>query len=149
MIASVLLLAMLLSAPAQDAAGAAAAMQDAVETARRGDLPRALELFRAIVERDPRNLDARLWLGRLQMWSGDADAAESIFAAVLSEAPASAEAMVGVASARLARGDAVGALAMLDRAEALAPADADVLAALGRAHMRLGRPQIAVAYAAR
>jgi YaiO family outer membrane protein len=149
MIASVLLLAVLLSAPAQEAAGVAAAMQDAIETARRGDHPRALELFRAIVERDSRNLEARLWIGRLHSWMGDPDAAEAVFAAVLSEAPASAEAMVGVASTRLARGDAAGALAMLRRAEELAPADADVLAALGRAHMRLGRQQIAVDYAAR
>ena len=147
--AAAFLLVLLLSPGMQSGPDVATMMNDATQMARRGDHPRALALFRVIVARDPRHLEARLWIGRLHLWMGEPDVAEPVFAAVLSEAPASTEAMVGIATARLGRGDAAGALEMLRLAEELAPDDADILAMLARAHLRLGRQQRGVEYAAR
>ena len=147
--AAAFLLVLLLSPGMQSGTDVATMMNEAIQMARRGEHPRALALFRVIVERDPRQLEARLWIGRLHLWMGEPDLAEPVFAAVLSDAPASTEAMVGIASVRLGRGDAAGALEMLRLAENLAPDDADILAMLGRAHLRLGRQHAGVEYAAR
>ena len=53
---------LLLSPGLQSGTDPATMMNDAIQMAHRGEHPRALALFRVIVTRDPRQLEARLWI---------------------------------------------------------------------------------------
>ncbi len=125
------------------------AAPDPVRLAREGHHTEALRLFRERIAQNPGDLEARVWTGRLLLWTGDPEAAAAVFRAVLAEAPANAEAVVGLGSAQLARGDTAAAIETLQRAHRLAPGDADVLAALARAYRRAARITDAVGFARR
>jgi YaiO family outer membrane protein len=119
---------------------------EAAELARSGNHEQSLDAFRRLAARNPRDHEARLWIGRLHLWMGHPDLAEPVFRSVMKEDPANVEAMIGLgdALARLHRSDE--ALEILERAEAAAPQNPDVLAALGRTHRDAGQTTTSLGY---
>src|SRR3954453_5999179 len=70
----------------------------AEDLARAGRSVEAIELFTRIVDPDPADLEARLWVARLQLRLGRTEAAEAGFRSVLREHPADIDAVIGLAS---------------------------------------------------
>lgn len=138
--AACLLVALLAGGSVQDDAAEAARL------ARAGSHREALARFRSLAARNPRDLDARVWMARLLVWTGERREAEQTFRAVLAEAPGAVDAMLGLASLLAADGRIGEALGILSRAERLHPERAETLAALGRVHRLAGRTGLALSY---
>lgn len=114
--------------------------------ARSGQTAEALDLFERIVERDPADVEARLWVGRLLLRSGRTADAETAFRAVLAEHPADIDGRIGLATTLTRRGQWQNALAILHEVEQVAGENADAFAALARAHRRGGDDRAALRY---
>src|SRR5207245_1205818 len=82
LITSLLLAAALAAAQTPEAERA-----EAMRLARTGQLAEALRRFQAIAEADPRDLEARVWVGRLHNWMRHYGRAEQVFRDVLAAAP--------------------------------------------------------------
>ena len=114
--------------------------------ARSGQTAEALELFERIAERDPADVEARLWVGRLLLRSGRTADAETTFRAVLAEHPADIDGRIGLATTLTRRGQWQDALAILHEVEPVAGENADAFAALARAYRRGGDDRAALHY---
>lgn len=106
--------------------------------AQAGRTVEAIELFAHIVEADPSDIEARLWVARLQFRLGRVADAEAGFRSVLRERPGDVEASIGLASVLTRTGAAQDALAILQQIEPAAGQNADLFAALARAYRRVG-----------
>jgi YaiO family outer membrane protein len=118
----------------------------AAELARAGQTTEAIELFKRIVEKDPGDIEARLWIARLDLRLGRTEAAEAGFRSVLEEHPADIDARVGLGMTLTRKGASAEALAVLREAELQAGENADLFGALARAYRRLGDDQRALEY---
>jgi YaiO family outer membrane protein len=119
---------------------------EAVRLARAGAHEEALTRFRALAARNPRDLESRVWMGQLLVWTGDRAEAEQVFRRVLEDAPGTVDAMLGLGSLMTTSGRIDEALAILADAERLDRSRAETLAALGRAHRLAGRTTRALSY---
>lgn len=106
----------------------------------------ALAAFRALVARNPGDLQARLWIARLHERMGNIDQAEPVYHSVLQEDPASLDAALGVARALLARREPEEAVDLLEPVVEGRPDNAAALEMLGRAHRLAGRTERAIGY---
>ena len=118
----------------------------AEDLARAGRTVDAIELFEQIVASNPADVDARLWVARLQLRLGRTAEAEAGFRAVLREHPANVDAGVGLALVLTRTGAWADALTLLHRIEPAAGENADVFAALARAYRRAGDDHRALEY---
>jgi YaiO family outer membrane protein len=118
----------------------------AEQLARAGQTTEAIELFKHILEQDPADTDARLWVARLDLRLGNTEAAEAAFRSVLREHPADIDAMVGLGTALTRKGEIREALGVLREAERGAGKNADLFSALARAYRRAGDDRSALAY---
>jgi YaiO family outer membrane protein len=110
----------------------------AEQLARSGRTVEALDLFEQIVAQNPTDVEARLWIARLQLRLGRMEDAEAGFRGVLVEHPLDIDARIGLGAA-LTRKDAWReALAVLLDVEEEAGANADLFGALARAYRRAG-----------
>lgn len=114
--------------------------------ARSGEYRQALDRFRDLVSRDPGDIEARLWIGRLQLWLSHPHEAEPVFRGVLGTSPSNVQALVGLGTTLVELDRIDEAVEVLARAEKVAPDDADVLAAQGYAQRRAGRLGLSTAY---
>jgi tetratricopeptide (TPR) repeat protein len=128
---------------------AAGAWPAAERLARSGLTREALQQFQEIVRQHPDDVEARLWLARLQRRVGRSDLAEKEFRRVLGQVPDHPDAMIGLAGVLNARGAFEEASALLDRAEVLAPQSAEMLSARAQGCWLSGRALEAEAYYAR
>jgi YaiO family outer membrane protein len=119
---------------------------EAVRLARAGSHGEALRRFRDQAARNPRDLEARVWVAQLLAWTGEPREAERTFREVLADEPQAVDALVGLGMLLDRQGRTGEALELLQRGERLDPARADTLAALGRAHRQSGRTALALAY---
>jgi YaiO family outer membrane protein len=119
---------------------------EAERLARQGHHDEALRRFEEIAVAQPTEIDARVWIARLQYWLGRTDQAERTFRDVLDESPDHVEALIGLGTVLAARGRLSEALIVLDRARGLASENADVLAALGHVSRLGGRMALAETY---
>jgi len=119
---------------------------EAERLAREGRTAEAIAAFERILERNPADTDARLWIARLELRMGHVGTAEDIFRAVLREHPADVDARIGLGVALTRKGDYDGALAILQQAEADAGQNADLYGALARACRRAGDDRRALDY---
>lgn len=119
---------------------------EAERLARDGSYEDALERFRELAAGDPRDVESRMWIGRLHLWMGHPQDAEAVLRGVLASAPSNLEAMVALGSALTSLGRLDEAVLVLGRAETLAPDNAQVMAAQGRAQSAAGRVPLALAY---
>ena len=118
----------------------------AVELAQNGKNAEALAAFRRIAAANPRDRDARMWIGRLHLRMGHPDLAEPVYRTVMLEDRKNVAARLGLADAllRLRRTD--DAIDVLDEAEQTEPENPEVLAALGRAHRAAGNTTLSIGY---
>lgn len=119
---------------------------EAERLARTGAYAEALQRFQAIVAASPDDLDSRVWVGRLQHWTGHLDRAVDVFRSVLTASPNRVDALIGLGSALTALDNPDEAVEALNKAEKLAPEDAEMLAAQGAAHLVAGRARLSLAY---
>ncbi len=108
-------------------------MRDRGERLRREQqLPEALEVYQALVVRDPTNFEDRFWLAKLESWTGQLTAAESLFTQLLEERPTDYDSEIGLADIRMWRGHYPAALSILQDLNRTHPNDPEVLCRLGR-----------------
>ena len=118
----------------------------AEDLARAGRSAEAIELFMRIVEGNPADVEARLWVARLQLRLGRTAAAESEFRTVLRDHPADVDARIGLAIALTRMGAWQDGLAILHETEPAAGENADLFAAMARAYRRGGDDRRALEY---
>jgi YaiO family outer membrane protein len=122
---------------------------DAAALAREGQYDAALAAFRRIAAVDPRDHEARVWIGRLHVLMGDTELAEPVYRSVLLEDPSNFDAMLGLGTTLVALGRTEEGLDLLERAETLQPQHPELLDALGRAYRVSGLTTRALLYAER
>ncbi|HEU4938680.1 MAG TPA: tetratricopeptide repeat protein [Vicinamibacterales bacterium] len=118
----------------------------AEQLARAGKNAEAIELFKKVVQQDPADTEARLWIARLELRVGRAADAAAGFRSVLRDHPADVDAKIGLAQALLRKGAADEALTILIEAEPAAGQNADLFSALARAYRRTGDDRRALEY---
>src|SRR3954471_24390591 len=89
----------------------------AEDLARAGRSVEAIELFTHIVETNPADVEARLWVARLQLRLGPTADAEAGFRAVLREHPDDVDAVIDLAIVLTRTGAWPDALAILQKVE--------------------------------
>jgi thioredoxin-like negative regulator of GroEL len=117
--------------------------------ARAGRTAEAVRLFERIVQQDPTDIDARMWMAVLELRLGRTEQAEAAFRAVIRVQPSHIGARIGLGAALTRRGDWPGALSVLQEVEREAGENSDLFAALGRAYRRAGNDQRALDYLTR
>jgi hypothetical protein len=118
----------------------------AEELARSGRSIEAIALFERIVEANPADLDAKLWVGRLALRLGRTSDAEAAFRWVLQVYPKDVDARIGLATVLTRKGSWQAALAILTATESDAGENGELFAALGRAYRRGGEDRRALEY---
>ena len=111
-----------------------------------GQRGRALEGFRHVVDLDPSNLPALVWLGEMYLDQGQPAAAERVYDRALALQPASSAVLAGIGRAALAREDAARAVTYLERALAVDPGATSLHYSLGMAYRDLGQLELAEQY---
>lgn len=141
MLAAVLAVLCLL-APAQDPG----ARERAERAARAGRTSEAIQLWQRIADADPADVEARIWVGRLELRLGDTAAAEETFRGVLAQQPGDVDARIGLGNALVRRGAVHEALVVLFDAERDAAGNGELLAAIARAFRTMGNDRYALYY---
>jgi len=141
MLPALLAIACLL-APAQDPGD----RDRAEQAARAGHTGEALPLWRRIADADPGDIEAHVWVGRLQLRLGDAVAAEATFRSVLARQPGDVDARIGLGNALVRQGALHEALVVLFDAERDAASNGELLAAIARAFRTAGNDRYALYY---
>jgi tetratricopeptide (TPR) repeat protein len=118
----------------------------AEDLARAGRSVEALQLFKNIVEANPADVEARLWLARLQLRLGLTEDAEAGFRSVLHDHPSDVDARIGLGIVLTRKGAPQDALAILEETEPAAGQNADLFAAMARAYRRAGDDRRAMEY---
>jgi Flp pilus assembly protein TadD len=114
--------------------------------ARSGRTVEAAEMFRHIVDQDPADIEARLWLARLDLRLGNTDAAEAAFRSVIREHPADVDARIGLGNTLTRRGAVDDALEILLHTEPDAGENSDLFSDLARAYRRTANDRLALEY---
>ena len=110
-----------------------------------GALGPAAEAFGKAVILDPRNVEARVALGRTLSQLGRSEEARAAYRAALAEAPGLPAALVGLGRLELEEGRPEGAVASFEAALAADPGHRQALYNLAAALALLGRPEEAAA----
>lgn len=111
-----------------------------------GQRGRALGLFRRVIDLEPENLPALVWLGEMHLDQGEPADAERAFERALALEPASPAGLAGIGKAALAREDAARAVTYLERALAVDPGATSLHYSLGMAYRDLGQLELAEQY---
>ena len=118
----------------------------AEELARAGRAVEAIDLFKHIVEQNPADIEARLWVARLDLRLGRTEEAEAGFRAVLRDHPGDVDARIGLGAVLTRKGASEEALEVLRATERDAGENSDLFGALGRAYRRNGDDGPALEY---
>ncbi len=102
-------------------------MEEALAHVRAERYTPALEIFRRLVEANPQDIEARIWVARLESWKGRYGVAEELYRGVLADDPGNLEAELGLVDVLGWQGRHNEALARLDELEAKHPGNFDVL----------------------
>ena len=138
-LAAALLLSVVCQSPSTD-------RSVAEQLARSGRTVEALVLFEEIVAQNPADIEARLWIARLQLRLGRTEEAEAGFRAVLVEHPLDIDARIGLGAALTRRDAWREALAVLLDVQEEASENSDLFGALARAYRRAGDDRRALEY---
>ena len=117
---------LLIGAPQADPPDRAVAEQ----MARSGDAEKAMALFTRIVEQDPGDIEARVWIARLALRMGRVAEAEAGFRAVLADHPGDVDATAGLGMTLKRKGEWRQALTLLSTARVQSPRDPDIADAI-------------------
>ena len=120
----------------------------AEQLARAGRTIEALELFQQVVAQNPGDIEARLWIARLDLRLARIDKAEAGFRSVLQEHPEDIDAKIGLGNTLMRKSEPDQALAILLDAERETGGreNSDLFAALARAYRRTGDDRRALEY---
>jgi YaiO family outer membrane protein len=121
----------------------------AIELAQNGEYEEALAAFRLIAARDSRDLEPRLWIGRLHIWMGHPERAEPVLRSVMLQDPSNVDVKLALGTALVGLERYDEAVTVLEQADEQAGDDPAVLAALGRAHRLAGNGTQSLVYAER
>lgn len=102
-------------------------MDEALAQVRREHYDEALVIFRRLAEANPRDLEARLWVARLESWKGRYAVAEELYNQLLGDDPENFEAELGLVDVLGWQGRHDEALARLDKLETRHPDNFDLL----------------------
>ena len=119
---------------------------DAERLARSGAYEEALERFRSLATANPRDLDARTWIARLNVSMGHLRQGEEVYRSALLESPDRLDALVGLGSVLVSEGHLDEARVVLSHAEKLSPNDLEVLAAQGSLNLAAEQNFLALGY---
>jgi YaiO family outer membrane protein len=119
---------------------------EAERLARDGAYVEALDRFQELAVADPGDLEARIWIARLQVMLGRVGLGEDVYRSILIEAPDRLDALVGLGATLTTQGRFAEARRILTRAEQQAPDDLEVLAAQGRLNLMDDRYRLAAGY---
>ncbi|HMF93136.1 MAG TPA: tetratricopeptide repeat protein [Vicinamibacterales bacterium] len=111
-----------------------------------GDNARSQAEFERVLQLQPRNVSALVWLGDALLDQGRPEAAQPLFERALADAPQSIAALVGLGRAALARSDYALAVDRLERALALDPRERAIHYQLAMAYRGLGQQDQAEAH---
>ena len=131
MIAVLVLTTVLVAGEAQ--AGQTPTQEQAIELAKQGNREAALSAFQQLAADNPRNIDARIWIGRMQSEMGHPDWAEPVFRSVILEDPQNVEATIGLSDALVSQRRNDEALVVLSKVVSAQPQNPEILAAIRRA----------------
>jgi tetratricopeptide (TPR) repeat protein len=109
------------------------------EEAQRGKFDVALEVIEKRLARNPDDLEAHGWRGRVLAWTGRWADAESEYSLVLGRAPNDVEILTALAAVLLWEEKPQAALEIIDRAREKAPGDEQVLLSRARILRALAR----------
>jgi tetratricopeptide (TPR) repeat protein len=121
----------------------------AEDLARAGRTVEAIQLFARIVETNPADVEAKLWLARLQLRLGRTEDAGANFRSVRHDHPDDVDARFGLGMVLTRTGAYDEALTLLEGAERVAGQNADLFAALAPAYRRAGDDRRAIEYVER
>lgn len=119
---------------------------EAERLARSGAHEEALERFRVLANLNPRDLDARTWIARLNVIMGHLRQGEDVYRSVLLESPDRLDALVGLGAVLVSEGQLDEARVVLSRAEKLSPNELEVLAAQGGLNLAAEQNFLALGY---
>ncbi|HKB13681.1 MAG TPA: tetratricopeptide repeat protein [Vicinamibacterales bacterium] len=111
-----------------------------------GDTAKSEAEFERVVQLQPRNVSALVWLAEARLDDGRPEAAEPLFERARAEDPQSVAALVGLGRAALARSDYPRAVDYLERALAIDPRERSIHYQLAIAYRGLGRQDKAEAH---
>lgn len=131
MVAALLLATLLAAGDAQ--AGQAPTQEQAIELARQGKHQAALEAFQRLAADNPRNVEPRIWIGRMHTEMGHPELAEPVFRSVVLEDPQNIEAVIGLSDALVGQRRNDEALVVLSKSVAAQPQNPELTAAVRRA----------------
>lgn len=142
----IVLLVLALLAPPLTAADDAGELDRGVALVQSGEYNAASEVLRKILEEDPGNREARIWLARSLSFSGDFGAGEQEYRKVLSGDPGNVEARFGLADVLAwQKRYRESALVLSDLAKER-PEDPEVWARMGKVALWEGNPGEAKGY---
>jgi YaiO family outer membrane protein len=144
MLLSLFLITLLADAP--QAQTAPPAFEAAVQMATAGADEDALAAFQQLAAANPNDLQARLWIARLQDRLRRPERSEPVYRSIVLEDPKNIEAILGSGRALLLLDQTDASIEMLERGEELDGSNADVLSALGRAHAVAGHRERSADY---
>jgi tetratricopeptide (TPR) repeat protein len=119
---------------------------EAERLAATGAYEEALKRFHSLVEANPGDIPARMWIGRLHLRMGQPRRAAAVFESIVAANNQDIEALSGLGVALVDAGEWTRAADVLNRAERIAPGRIEVLTAQGRLHAANARPTLALAY---
>jgi len=133
MVAALLLTTLLAAADAQ--AGPNPTQEQAIELAKEKNYPAALDGFQRLAAANPRDAEARLWIGKMHAEMGHPELAVPVFKSVMLEHPDRVDARIGLSDALVSLGRKDEALVVLTPAAKADPNNAEVNAAIERARV--------------
>lgn len=119
---------------------------EAERLANSGAYAAALKAFQAIAAANPDDIEARLWIARMQTRLGQPEHAADVYRSIVAAQPQNVEALVGLGTSLMALGRLKEAGDALNRAEAIAADRPAVLTAQGHLHQAANRTALALAY---
>ncbi len=94
----------------------------------------AKKVFQSLADRNPGDLEVRIWVARLESWQNHFERAEELYRGIISKAPGNVEARIGLTDVLIWRRNYEDGLAVLAELHAERPSDPEVLLRLGRLH---------------
>lgn len=107
-------------------------MEQALAQVKAKKYDSALAIFRRLAEENPQDIEARVWVARVESWKGNYPLAEELYRAVLRDAPNNLEAELGLVDVLSWQQRYGEAMERLQGLRAQYPQDTEVLLRLGK-----------------
>ena len=143
---ALVLLSAILVVPARGQSARAEQVARALAHVQAQEYDTALTIFRELIQQNPQDYEARIWVARLLSWKGNHREAEELYRAVLDEQPQNKEAEMGLVDVIAWQGRHQEAMERLQVLYARDPRELEVLLRLGRFSRWRGDRKAALRY---